>query len=103
MLEEIAGLVSEAGAIGIDLELELEDDCIWLSKIERQSAKPGSGKTVLMDLISIAEDIGVPVRAHVVDCNESLLNYYRDIGFQLVDSDYDEKTRLEKIIIEYAV
>jgi hypothetical protein len=103
MLDEIACLVSEAEAVGVKLELDLEDDFIWLSRIERQNAKPGVGKEILMDLMSIAEDIGVPIRAHVVECNESLLNYYQDIGFQLVDSSYDRTTKSEKITIEYAV
>ncbi len=74
-------LILSAEERGIEIDVELQDDHIWVANIERHDAKAGVGAHILRDLMEIADHHDIPIRGRVVDNPERLLKYYQGLGF----------------------
>ena len=75
---------SEAAFVrGVEIELEICVDHIWLGRIERTSFIRGSGRKIMKELIEIADDHDLPIRCAVDAKNSTLLDWYHDLGFEI--------------------
>jgi GNAT superfamily N-acetyltransferase len=81
--EHVDALCEGARTVGVHLEAELCDDCVWGARIERTGVRAGAGAAVLEELLDLADDAGVPVRAAVAAGSHRLLEWYRDLGFEI--------------------
>jgi len=98
----VALAVTEAASAGVTVDALHEDEIIWISRIERDGGRPGSGADVLLSFIEIAEDHGVPLRAAVVNDHERLLDYYGNLGFEPIAHHTSACGRTWTITIEYS-
>lgn len=98
----IALVVADAASNGVMLDAMHDEDSIWISSIEREWGRPGSGGVALLSLIEIADDHGVPLRAAVVRDHDRLLEYYANLGFDAVGHEMSLGGRTSTITIEYA-
>lgn len=98
----IALIVADAAAKGVALDATYEEEAIWIASIEREGGRPGSGADVLLSLMEISDDHGVPLRASIVRDHERLLEYYGELGFEAVSHDRRSSRSGYTITIEYA-
>lgn len=98
--DEIVALQSDAEQLGVLIEIDLQDDCLWLSEIRRHSGCPGSGAKILSALIDIAEQNDMPIKGCIVENHEPLLAYYSEFGFE-PEYETSSNGKIEKIRIEY--
>ncbi len=77
----LQNLVLSAHERGVELDVDLQDDHIWVANIERHEAKAGVGARILRDLMEISDHHDIPIRGRVVDNPERLLKYYQSLGF----------------------
>jgi hypothetical protein len=97
----VALAVAEAASSGVTVDAVHEDEVIWISSIERDGGRPGSGADVLQSFMEIADDHGVPLRAAVVRDHDRLLGYYGELGFEPVAHHTSACGRSWTITIEY--
>lgn len=79
--QAIDDLTREARKKGVILEIEIEDDALWLSRIERTSGPPGAGALIIEQLFDIADDHDLNVHGAIVADHEALIPYYEELGF----------------------
>lgn len=77
----LQNLILDAQKRGVELDIDLQEDHIWVANIERHEAKAGVGARILRDLMEISDHHDVPIRGRVVDNPERLLKYYQSLGF----------------------
>lgn len=86
---EVTEICRYAGSIGVNLILDLvdeeEDPVLWIGKIARTHGRPGAGREVLEQLLELAEEYEIPVEGQIDDPYDTLAEYYRDIGFDVVE------------------
>ncbi|MFZ3481757.1 hypothetical protein [Sphingomonas sp. 3-13AW] len=81
--EQLEELLKDAGARGVELVVDIQEEELWLGHIERKSAPRGSGANVLQELLDLADDWSLPVRCAVDASAEALLEWYFSLGFHL--------------------
>lgn len=86
---DLVEIEAHADQMGIFLDLHLDLDAnnkpyIWLGELMRTSGEKGSGRRVLENLFAFADDHDLPIRAAVLCWNEALLEYYSDLGFEVI-------------------
>lgn len=95
----IALAVASAQNGGVELVVHQDDECIWISEIERIDGPPGAGADAIRHLMEIADEHGVPLRGAVVRDHEALLAYYESLGFELAQDNVEAGVR--RLMIEY--
>lgn len=82
--QEASDLESRSLAKGVEIEIDCDDDIIWIGRIERQGGKPGSGARIIENLIELAEEYDMPIG---LACLEGYLpEYYGQFGFEIDDT-----------------
>ena len=83
-----ADVIAKASAFasdqGVDLDAEWDGVRIMFM-IHRRSASPGSGATVLANLLALADDSRLPVMLDVLESEPALVRYYWRFGFRILD------------------
>ncbi len=81
--EHLDGFVEDAANRGVEVEVDLHCDHLWLGSIERLGPMRGAGGIVLQELLEIADDWDLPVRCAVDSSIEPLLDWYLGLGFEI--------------------
>lgn len=87
--DDLLRIEEQAEQMGVFLDLHLDLDSndkpsIWLGELMRTSGEKGSGRRALENLFAYADDHDLPIRAAVLCWNETLLDYYSDLGFEVI-------------------
>ena len=85
----LQNLVLSACDHGVEIDIDLQEDHIWIANIERHEGNAGSGARVLRDLMEISDHHDIPIRGRVVKNPIRLLNYYQSLGFRETDRKFN--------------
>lgn len=85
--QEVCELENFAAGKGVEIEIDCDDDIIWIGRIERTTGVPGSGGHIIEKLIELAEEYDMPIG---LACLEGYLpEYYGQFDFEI---DHDRTT-----------
>lgn len=94
--QEVCELEDFANGKGVDIEIDCDDDIIWISRIERMTGSPGSGGHIIERLIELSEEYEIPIG---LACLEGFLpEYYGRFDFE-IDLDRSAGNREDDMVV----
>lgn len=99
----LVDIQEEACLLGVEISLSVQRKHIWIEAIERWGGKPGNGAIVLATLIDSSDSLGLPIYAAVSTEAPRLLQYYQDLGFEILHDHCPDGLLIRKshLLIEY--
>jgi len=83
LTERLRLLSRSAESVGVELMLDVKENKIWLSRIERTRGVRGAGSIILEELRDIADEYDCTISGIVEPQVESLIEYYVDQDFEV--------------------
>jgi ribosomal protein S18 acetylase RimI-like enzyme len=79
---EMPRLLLQARSWGVEIAAEvLPEGSVWISRIDRTTGRPGSGRRVIELLSDLADEEEIDVSLACEADNLPLVSYYESIGF----------------------
>lgn len=89
---EMQGLRLRARSLGVEIDAEiLPDGSVWISRIDRTTGRPGSGRRIIDLLTDLTDEEEVDVSLACETDNLPLVSYYESIGFRIDVEATDER------------
>jgi len=85
LYHEIEEIMTHALNEGVKLEIDVDDDeeILWLSSIERFGKRKGAGADVLQNLIEFASENDLVIKGQIDSPDGGLAIFYEEQGFEI--------------------